>query len=282
MYKLIALDMDGTLLNENKAISEENRTAIEKAKQKGVKIVLATGRPKKGIEKYLEELNLVSDNDYCVTYNGGVIQNTGTNEVISMQLLHEEDVHYLYNLSKTLDVNIHALTTTGCISPKLSKYTKLEIDLNNIPFEEVDFQSIDSSYNIVKVMFIDDENKLSKVIANLPKEVYEKYTVVRSAPFFLEFLDKSINKSTGVKSLAKALNINQNEIICVGDAGNDVHMLKYAGLGVAMGNAFSEVKKIADYITYTNEENGVAHIIDKFILNDTDLFENFNGIEKAV
>ncbi|MFU0823567.1 sugar-phosphatase [Clostridium sp.] len=267
MFKLIALDMDGTLLNEGKKISEENNIAIKKAKEKGVKVVLATGRPIKGIENYLNELDLISDEDYCITYNGSLVVNTGTNELLTQVLLKSEDVHYLYDLSKKLDIDIHALTTSGCITPKLSEYTELEIRMNNIPFEEIDFNNIKDDTEIVKVMFVGEEKKLSAAIEKLPREVYKKYNVVRSAPYFLEFLDKNVSKATGVKALAEKLGINRSEIICVGDAGNDIDMIEYAGLGVAMGNAFSEVKKAANYITSSNEEDGVAHVINKFILD---------------
>ncbi|WMJ80579.1 sugar-phosphatase [Clostridium sp. MB40-C1] len=268
MYKLIALDMDGTLLKNDKTISEENLKAIKKAKEKGVKVVLSTGRPKKGIEKYLKELDLLSNEDYCITYNGSLVINTGTDEILYNKLLTHEDVHYLYDLSKKLDVNIHALTYDSCISPRLSKYTEVEVSINGINFEKIDFYNLDSSMSVIKVMFVDEPVKLSEIIDNLPEEVYEKYTVVRSAPYFLEFLDKEVNKGAGVKILAESLGINQNEVICIGDAGNDIHMIKYAGLGIAMENGFPETKKSADYITHSNEENGVAHVIDKFILSD--------------
>lgn len=268
MYKLIGLDMDGTLLSNDKTICEENLKAIKEAKEKGIKVILSTGRPKKGIEDYLKELDLLSDGDYCVTYNGSLVVNAGTDEVIYSKLLTHDDVHYLYDLSKTLDTNIHALTYDSCISPKLTKYTQVEVDINKINFEEVDFNNLEESTPIVKVMLVDEPEKLSEVIDNLPDEVYEKYTVLRSAPFFLEFLDKEVNKGAGVKTIAEKLGIKREEVICVGDAGNDIHMIQYAGLGVAMGNAFSQTKKVADYITTTNEEAGVAHVINKFMLND--------------
>lgn len=271
MYKLIALDMDGTLLKEDKTISKENYEAIQSAREKGVKIVLTTGRPKKGIENYLEELDLVDDDEYCITYNGSLIENSKTGEILTKTLMTLDDAHFLYELSKKLDVDIHALTTKGCISPRYNKYTELEVSMNNIPFEEVDFNTIDSSTEIVKFLFVGSEEKISSVIEQLPKELYEKYTIVRSYPLFLEFLDKNVSKGAAVKTLAERLGIKQNEVICIGDAGNDIHMIQYAGLGVAMGNAFPEVKKAANYITLTNEEDGVAHIIDKFILSDFEL-----------
>lgn len=267
MYKLLALDMDGTLLDRDKKISEENVAAIKKAKEIGVKVVLTTGRPLKGILRYLDKLNLTSDSDYCITYNGSLIVNTGTKKVLSETYLEPEDLRFLYSLSRKLDVNIHALTKNGCISPKLSKYTKLEVDLNHIPFKKVDFSSVKDNIDLIKVMFVDEEYKLTPAANNLPHEVYEKYTVVRSEPFFLEFLNKKVNKGAGLKFLAEKLGIKQDEVISVGDAGNDIHMIKYAGLGVAMGNAFPKVKEIADYITLSNDCNGVAHVINKFILN---------------
>lgn len=268
MYKLVALDMDGTLLNEDKKISKENFKAIQKAKKNGVKVVLATGRPIKGINRYLEELNLLTEDDYAVAFNGAVVQNTKTGEVIAENLLALDDLEYLYNLSKKLSVNIHALTPTSCITPKVNEYSELESNMNNIPLEIVDFNKVDNSTTIVKIMFIDKEAILSKAIEKLPKEVYEKYTVVRSAPFFLEFINRKVNKGFGVELLAKNLGIKQEEVICMGDAGNDIHMIQYAGLGVAMGNAFPELKQIANYITKTNNENGVAHVINKFVLKN--------------
>lgn len=267
MYKLVTLDMDGTLLKEDKTISIENLKAIKKAKEKGVKIVLATGRPLNGIKRYLKELNLTDEGDYAIAFNGAVVQNTNTGDIVAQTLMSINDLKFLYELSKQLKVNIHALTPKSCITPKISKYSKLEADLNHIPLEEVSFEDIDENTTIVKVMFIDEPEYLETVIKNIPKEIYERYTVVRSAPFFLEFLDKKVHKGAGVEILARELGITKEEIICVGDAGNDLHMIKYAGLGVAMGNAFPEVKAVADYITKTNEEHGVAHVINKFILS---------------
>jgi Cof subfamily protein (haloacid dehalogenase superfamily) len=266
MYKLVALDMDGTLLNKDKTISRENFEAIQNARKKGVKVVLATGRPLKGIQKYLKELNLLSEDDFAIGFNGAVVQNTKTGKLIAKNLMTVDDVKYLYQISKQLNVNIHALTPNSCITPKFNKYSNVESTMNDIPLDIIDFDTLDSSTTIVKIMFIDEEPILSKVVENLPKEVYDNYTVVRSEPFYLEFLNKTVNKGYGVHVLAESLGIKQEEVICMGDAGNDVHMIEYAGLGVAMGNAFPEVKEIADYVTKTNEEHGVAHVIDKFIL----------------
>ncbi|WP_291633119.1 sugar-phosphatase [Clostridium sp.] len=268
MYKLIALDMDGTLLNNEKQISPANNKAIQQARENGVKVVLASGRPLVGFKRYLEELNLVSEDDYAVAFNGALVQSSTGTEIISKTTLTVEDYKYLYELSKELKVNIHVLTETGVISPKDNKYTRREAEMNHISCDIVAVEDVAMDTTIVKVMFIDEPELIDEIIQKIPEAVSNNYTIVRSAPFFLEFLHKSVNKGAGVAALAEKLNIKQEEVICIGDAGNDIHMIKYAGLGVAMGNAFPEVKKVANFITRTNEQDGVAYIIDKFILND--------------
>lgn len=266
MYKLIALDLDGTLLKEDKTISKKTRTAIEQAKAKGIKIVLATGRPTRGIEKYLKQLDLISDDEYAVSYNGAIVQNTKSGKVIVKDTMTFSDLMSLNALSEKLNVNIHFLTLDSCYTPKWNKYSQLEADMNDVTLRIQNFETLDSDITIIKIMFIDDAAIIEEAINHLPEGLSDKFSIMRSEPYFLEFLNKGVNKSTGVSLLADILKIRPEEIICVGDAGNDIHMIKYAGLGVAMGNAFAEVKKSADFITHTNEEDGVAHVINKYIL----------------
>lgn len=265
MYKLIAIDMDGTLLREDKTVSERTKRAIKVACEKGVRVVLASGRPIEGLERYLEELGLNTEEDYVMSYNGSLIQNVKTKESISKNVLKGEDLHYLYDLSQELGINIHAFSKMGCVTPRMSEYSILEGRINGIPVLEIDYSEVAKEEDIIKVMMVDPEEILEEAIKKLPQEVYEKYTVVRSAPYFLEFLSKSSGKGIGIKALAEHLGIKQEEIICIGDAGNDLDMIQFAGLGVAMGNAFKEVKEVANYITKTNEDDGVAHVIERFI-----------------
>lgn len=266
MYKLIAVDMDGTLLNENKEITHRCRNAISQLKKNGKKIVLATGRPLNGVMRYLEKLNLFDDNDYVVAFNGALVQETKSKQIIFHQPLSLEAYKELYRVSRELDVNIHALTDKAVLTPKDNPFTQIESSINQIPIIEGAVEEIDESTLIVKVMFVDEPDKLDAAIPLIPEWVKEKYTILRSAPYFLEFLDRRVNKGVGVSAVAKQLGLKREEVICVGDAGNDLDMIRYAGLGVAMGNAFDEIKSEADYITHTNEEDGVAHVIEEFML----------------
>lgn len=265
MYKLIAIDMDGTLLKDNKTISDENIKAVKSASQNGVKVALATGRPIKGIEKYLRQLDLISDSNYAVAFNGAVVENTKNHKVISEILLSPDDIKYIHKLSMTINVNIQIALKESSITPVRNKYSELDARLNNITLYIDNLENMSEDEHILKAMFMDDDCKLSHGIPKLPNDIYEKYTVVRSEPWILEFMNKSANKGEGVKTLAEKFKIDRSEVICIGDSFNDIHMIKYAGLGVAMGNALPEIKEHSDYITKTNEENGVAHIIDKFI-----------------
>ncbi|OON97923.1 MAG: HAD family hydrolase [Epulopiscium sp. Nele67-Bin005] len=267
MYKLIAIDMDGTLLRPDHTISQHTKDTIKKAQAKGVKVVLATGRPLDGVKKYLKELDMITNEDYLVCFNGALAQNIGTEEVLHHITLKGKDLIELHELAQKLGVNIHAFSKDGCITPELTKYAKHESELNDIEVNVIDYSTIDPEEDIVKIMMTEEGDKLQKAIDQFPEELYEKYTVLRSAPYFVEFLNKNANKGEGVRALAERMNVAQEHIMTFGDAGNDKHMIEYAGMGVAMGNAFEEIKEIANFITKTNSEDGVAFGIEKFVLN---------------
>ena len=256
MYKIIALDMDGTLLNDDKIITEMTKKALQSAREKGVKVVLASGRPIDGLRRYLEELGLVDDNEYVLSYNGCLVQETKSEKIISEKGLKGSDLHYIYNFSPT----------RGLITPKNSKYTEVEADINKIDINICDFDEISKDESIIKIMLIDEPEVLDKAIAKLPKEVGEKYNLAKSTPYFFEIINKESNKGLGLKALADYLNVDKDEIIAVGDAGNDLDMIEFAGLGVAMENGHSNVKEAANYITKSNNEDGIAEVVRKFIL----------------
>ncbi|GAA0733473.1 Cof-type HAD-IIB family hydrolase [Clostridium oceanicum] len=267
MYKMIALDMDGTLLNNSKTISKENIKAVNEAKKKGIHVVLATGRSLKGVENYLNDLNLIDDKNFLVSFNGGMVQNTTSTRIIFKNYMKlKEDVCPLYELSKKLDLDLIAFTSNKCLTPKITEYSKVDAKLNNTELEVFDFNANSDDPSIIKLMFVGDKEKIDAAVEKMPENFKKKYTIMRSAPIYLEFSNDKVNKGSGLKHLSEELGVKSEEIISIGDAGNDIHMVKYAGLGVAMGNAFPELKKIANYTTKTNEENGVAHVINKFIL----------------
>lgn len=266
MYQLIAVDMDGTLLNHQKEISERNKKAIKEAKAIGKTVVIATGRPLIGIKRYLEDLEMNGDNDYVIAFNGALVQEAKSGRLIAKKTLSLADYKKLYAVSLELGVHIQALSEHHVMTPVANPYTDVEANINLIETEVVAVSEVSETMTIVKVMFVDAPDKLDAAVDALPEWVKEAYTIVRSSDIFLEFLDKTVDKGAGVAALAQELGLAAEEVICVGDAGNDLAMIQYAGLGVAMANAFEEVKLAADYMTSSNEEDGVAEVIEKFML----------------
>ena len=269
MYKLIALDIDGTLLNSEKKITNEVFNSIQEAKKVGAKVVLSTGRPLPGVTPLLDELNLNDDGDYVICFNGAVVQEVKSKKVLSNIEMCHDDFVLINNLAKENNTHVHINTPTNLIIPEETpnKYTIHEATLNNIDIVSMKEEDINDDITYCKVMIIDEPEKLEEVLENIPKELFDKYTIVRSAPFFLEFLNKNANKGNALKELCKNINIPISKSIAVGDEENDQHMIKMAGLGVAMGNARDSIKEIANYVTCSNNEHGVAKVIDKFILN---------------
>lgn len=268
MYKLVALDMDGTLLNSHKAISPRTKQTIQEARDKGVHVVLASGRPLEGMTRYLDELGMTSEQDYVLSYNASLVQRVASKEVIRKQIMTGLDAKNLAALADELGTYIHAFSTErGLITPLANPITQHEADINQISSSVFDFADLPDDDEIIKVMLVAPEEVLSNAIAQLPADLYSQYTVVQSSPVFLEIMNKHSNKGTGVAMLAEHLNIDASEVICMGDAGNDHHMIEYAGLGIAMGNASDDIKALANHITLSNDEDGVAVAIEQFILN---------------
>ena len=265
-YKMIALDMDGTLLDESKNISSRNKKAIQKAKAIGKKVVIATGRPLVGIKWVLNELEINASDDYVIAFNGALVQNVHTEDVIFQRTLSLEDYTYLYQFSQAYGVHIQALTESYVTTPVHNPYTQVEADINQIQTVLCDVHAFDPNETIVKVMFVDEKEKLDDIEKHLPEVLKSNYSVLRSAPIFLEFLNPEVNKGVGVQAIAAVENYDASEIICVGDAGNDIAMIEYAGLGVAMANASPSVKDVANHITDSNEDDGVAKVIETFML----------------
>jgi Cof subfamily protein (haloacid dehalogenase superfamily) len=269
LYKLVAIDIDGTLMNDRKEITKEVNDAIQAAKAKGVKVVICTGRPIVGVQSIIEELKLNDEDDYVITFNGALVQNTHTYDVETQITLKYENLKELYELSVKLESPLHYFDTENLYTPnkEISPYTIHEAHINQIPLHYRPIDEVPEDMTIPKVMFIDEPERLNTHIGKIPEEFWDKYTFVKSTPFFLEILDPSAGKGNAVKQLAEKLGIKREEVICIGDGENDLSMIEYAGCGVAMANAESIVKEAAQFHTLSNNENGVAHAIEKLVLN---------------
>lgn len=268
MIKLVAIDLDGTLLNSKKEISTRNKEALAKAKAAGVKIVLCTGRPLAAIEIYLEALNLRDNGDYSITFNGGLVQKNDTGEIIEKALMPLADVHELYELTSELNVPLDILSDGLVLQlPTTEEYTSLYSQLNKLlTFEPRDLAQLTSDQIYNKAVIAVEQTYLDEQIKKIPASFYDRYEIIKTRSNLLEFMPKGITKAYGISLLARDLDIKQEEIMTIGDEENDLPMIEYAGLGVAMENAVPKVKEIADVITDTNDHDGVAQAVEKFVL----------------
>ena len=264
MIKLLTLDLDGTLLKDNKDLSKENIEAIKYAKQKGVTVVLATGRPIKGVIKYLRLLDL--EDGYVILYNGALVYDLKTKKIIYSAYVDGKTAKLIYNEATKLGLCYHAFRADEMLLvEKFNPYSYVEVKINVIPYKLFEMKNIKDDDKFIKCMMVDSFDNLNKAEEIMSDEIKNNYSMLRSSPIFLEFLNPLADKGQALVHLAKYLNIDIKDTMAIGDAGNDIPMIKNAGIGVAMKNAFERVFPYADYITDTNENDGVSKAIYKFI-----------------
>ncbi|VFP79532.1 sugar-phosphatase [Candidatus Erwinia haradaeae] len=266
VIRLIAIDMDGTLLNQRNEVTPRVQKAIKKASNIGIKVILATGRPFIGVKCYLEDLSLKKDDQFCITHNGALIQNAMNGECLSEVLLSFDDYLYFEKLARDLMVHFQAFTKTEMFTSNqdISEYTVHEAWMTGIPLRYRCVNDMDCQLHFPKVMMLDPPELLDQAISRIPYSVLQRYSIMKSSPYYLEILNKQANKGTGVKFIAEKLGIKRDEVMAIGDQENDLAMLEYASISIAMGNSIESVKKIAQFITKTNEEDGVALAIENF------------------
>lgn len=262
-YKLIVTDMDGTLLNEVHEISDENKHALKMASQKGIKVAIATGRIYESTIKYAKELNLETPIICC---NGALIKEGNENIIYEskiencicndiIELLEKHNIYYQCFTDDTI--------FTPYINEWLIKY-QMQEDLNIKIIESNDIKNSIKGSNILKFLIIENDLELLSKIETKLKYIHD---IELTKSFFdnIEIMKKGVNKGSAVESLAKYLGINKSEVITFGDNHNDLSMITYAGMGIAMGNAEEIVKENANYITCENNENGVAKALEKIL-----------------
>lgn len=265
-YKLIVLDLDGTLTNSNKEITPRNLKALLHAQEQGIRLVLASGRPTYGIVPLADELRMNEFGGFILSYNGGEIINWETKEMMYENVLPNEVVPVLYECARTNHLSI--LTYDGAeivTENSQDPYVQKEALLNKMAVRETNDFLTDIILPVAKCLIVGDPDKLIPVESELSIRLQGHINVFRSEPYFLELVPQGIDKAMSLGVLLKEIGIEREEVIAIGDGYNDLSMIKFAGMGVAMSNAQGPVKKAADYITLSNDEDGVAEAIEKLI-----------------
>ena len=265
--KLIAIDIDGTLLNEENLLAQETIDAVKEARQQGIKVVLCSGRPLTGVKPYLKKLGISGENEYAITIKGAQAQDADSH-IIEKFSLDYDDYLALEKLSHELNTNFQVETKDYIYATNrdLSPYTVAESYLVNMPIRVREPQEVTKDVEIVKAMLIADPDIIDNAIKNIPDSLLDHLSMVRSEPVFIELMNQKASKGQALSKLASNLNLTAENVMAIGDQGNDLTMVSYAGTGVAMGNGVDELKAVADKVTKTNKENGVAYAIRNFAL----------------
>lgn len=266
--KLITIDIDDTLVNTAKQVTPRVKAALQEATAQGVKVVLTTGRPLPGVQEYLDELGLNhQDDQYAITYNGGVVQTTNGEELGGKELAYSDYLR-LREVADELGAYLQVETIDAAYTSakEINYWASRENFLIKMPLIIKPVDEMDPNDHYVKFMFIGDEADIDSWRDALPADVKEAYYIVKSTPQHLEFMHKDATKGSGLLTLAAKLGIDRSETMALGDQQNDVTMIEVAGLGVAMGNAVPEVKAVADVETTTQNADGVGVAVEKWVL----------------
>lgn len=267
-YKLLVLDVDGTLLNDEREISKRTLAALLKVQQMGVRIVLASGRPTYGLMPLAKTLELGNYGGFVLSYNGCQIIKAQNGEILFERRINPEMLPYLEKKARKNGLAIFTYHNDTLItdSPD-NEYIKNEALLNNLKIIKEDEFSTAIDFAPCKCMLVSDKEKaLIGLEQHWEKRLAGTLDAFRSEPYFLEVVPCGVNKANTLGALLEHLGVTREEVIAVGDGVCDVTMLQLAGMGVAMGHSQDSVKVCADYVTASNEEDGVALAVEKLIL----------------
>lgn len=269
-YKLLVLDVDGTLLNEEKEISQRNLVALQKVQQMGIRIVLASGRPTNGLLPIAQVLELERYGGFILSYNGCQIIDAQSGKALFERRIDPVMLPYLEKKARKNNFAIFTYHGDTIVTDTPDNvHIQEEAQLNNMKIVKEEEFSISVDFSPCKCMLVsDDEEALNGLEEHWKKRLNGNLDVFKSEPYFLEVVPCGIDKANTLGVLLEYLNVDREEVIAIGDGVCDVTMIQLAGLGIAMGHSQDSVKICADYVTASNEEDGVALAIEKNIMDE--------------
>lgn len=269
MIKLLALDMDGTLLNDQKELTAPQIDAIDQAVKAGVKLVLCTGRMLTGVKPYFAQLGLDAEKEYVIVNNGCSTHQTSDWSLVDWAELTPADIDYLAPFATDTDMQLTLFDEDHYFVVEEKANDFVEEDAAVVFVEPTTISSEEATsgtHRLFQAMFVGPEAAADQFEACHAEELCTHFNGVRSQKTIYEILPQGVNKASALKALTEKLGFTAEEVMAVGDANNDIEMLEFAGLSIAMGNANDTVKALADDVTDSNNHDGVAKAIYKHIL----------------
>lgn len=264
-YKLIALDLDGTLLNSDKKISQKNLDAINAAKEKGVKIIIITGRERNSLSTapYIDQLDNKELTGY---YQGSLVVDEFNGEQLYACTLQKNDCNDVYNDAVKRNLNMIVYRGGNAYSEMYDEYSVRYEKHNKTKITALDsIEELVNSDENLKMLITVSQGQIDKNFEYFFSKYSKRMNVVTSSKHYIEFTHKDASKGNALKFIASRYKVDKSEIIAMGDQLNDLSMINFAGMGVAMGNAAEEVKQKADFVTLSNDEDGVAFAIENIL-----------------
>lgn len=270
--KMIATDLDGTLLTSDHRISPKTKKALQRADKMGIKVVPASGRPLPGVLPYLKELNISGHDNYAILFNGGVVQRLTGEKLISNDLSYADLKEFLH-YQKLGKVNLHFMTENHyyTMDRNLSIIMAAASALNNMKIRVRDLEQVPEDFHFIKAEFSGPANEIKAFKQNLPEVFFDKWNASSSGISSLgtdtiEVNNLVASKGLAIHQLAHRLGIHENEVVVFGDQGNDLSMFENNNFyKVAMGNAISALKERADFVTKDHDDDGIAYALNKIL-----------------
>ncbi|WP_076460998.1 Cof-type HAD-IIB family hydrolase [Limosilactobacillus caccae] len=263
MIKMIALDLDNTLLNSNKEISQRNEKVLKKLHEKGIHVVLCTGRPINAIWPYIEQLGLTAPDDFTITFNGGLVINNVTKDHLFELGMQKSDLQPLFDYVSDKQIPLDVLDFERVYELTDNPGSIYRTVLKNIEFQDTALKDLPTTTYSKAVMAIPAE-KLTPIIKALPTDLTAHYHAVQSQPMIMEFLPQNVDKAVGLKALLGHFGLDFSNLMSFGDADNDLGMIKAASQGIVMANGLPAVKKAATALTDSNDDDGVATYCEQY------------------
>lgn len=270
-YKILALDIDGTLTTSDKIITKETKEAVIRLQENGIKVIIASGRSEYGFRHIVDELEFVKFGSYVMSFNGGRIINCATGEIVYDNPLALTYLPEIYEIAVENNLGIIGYENDCLISGNgIDKYQEYDAWACKMKLKEVENFPVYFKKPFNKCLLTGEPEHLREVLDNVRKRFEGRLNIFLSEEFFIEVLPDNVHKAAALESFIHKLGVDRKELICIGDGANDITMIEYAGMGVAMANSNPLLIDKADYITDSNDNNGVLKAIKRFFFNQTE------------
>ena len=266
MYTHLAMDLDGTLLNSQKEIPPSTLEALLQAQRRGKRLILCTGRPTYGAMPTAQQLQMHQNGGILITYNGGMIIDCETLQVWSQHLVQPDIIPHFYQYARANALTLVSYKDDCIISENADDpYVRYVATINRMPSITVPSILDVLRFPVPKCLIVGDPSRIATLEQTIQCHIKGHANAFRSEPFLLELVPTGIDKGVALHELSQLINLSPSQLIACGDGFNDIPMLRYAGLGVAMANAQPTVRQAADLVTLSNDQEGLVPIISQYL-----------------